>query len=164
MNLIMIGFMGVGKTTIGRKLAQRLGYHFLDMDDQIENEQQCSISEIFDQRGEAYFRHLETELLLKLSSVQNTVIATGGGVVTREGNFDLMKKFGTVIYLKTSVEDIIERVKRSYHRPLLQIENPEEKIHALLDERTPLYEQADQIIETKDLSPQSITSLIIRNL
>ena len=164
MNLIMVGFMGVGKTTIGRKLAKRLGYHFLDMDEQIEKEQKCNISEIFESRGEEYFRRLEVKLLLKLSSIQNTVIATGGGAIATEGNFDLMKKYGTVIYLKTSVEDIIERVKRSYHRPLLQTENPEERVHALLEKRIPLYEQADHIIETNNLSPQRITSLIIRNL
>ena len=164
MNLIMIGFMGVGKTTIGRKLAKRLGYHFLDMDEQIENKQKCSISEIFENRGEEYFRQLEVKLLLKLSSVQNTVISTGGGAVATEGNFDLMKKYGTVVYLKTSFEDIIERVKRSHHRPLLQTEDLEQRIHELLEKRIPLYEQADHIIETKNLSPQRITSLIIRNL
>ncbi len=164
MNLIMIGFMGVGKTMIGRKLANRLGYHFLDMDEQIEKEQKCSISEIFENQGEDYFRRLEVKLLLKLSSIQNTVIATGGGAVATEGNFDLMKKYGTVIYLKISVEDIMERLKNSHHRPLLQTENPQKKIHALFEKRIPLYEQADHIIETKNLPPQRITSLIIRNL
>ncbi|MBF0289162.1 MAG: shikimate kinase [SAR324 cluster bacterium] len=164
MNLVLIGFMGVGKTTIGRKLAKRLGYHFLDMDEQIEIEQKCSIPEIFAEQGEAYFRKLETKLLQQLVSVQNTVVATGGGVVTAKDNFELMKKIGTVIYLDTPVENIIDRVKRSQNRPLLQIENPEEKIHSLLEQRIPLYRQADQIIETDNLLPQRIISQIIRSL
>ncbi len=156
--------MGAGKSTIGRKLAKRLGYHFLDMDGQIELEQKCSIPEIFAEQGEVYFRRLETKLLQQLVPVQNTVIATGGGVVTTEGNFDLMRKIGTVIYLETPVEDIIERVKRSQNRPLLQIENPEERIYLLLEKRIPLYRQADQIIATDSLPPQRIVSKIIRGL
>ena len=164
MNLLLVGMMGVGKTTIGRKLATRLGYHFIDMDEQIESDQNCNISEIFTHQGEEFFRHLETNLLERLLHVQNTVIATGGGVVVAEGNLDLMKRIGTIIYLKTSIEDIKERVNRTLHRPLLQTENPEERIHMLLQQRTPLYEQADQIIEIKNLSPQRITSFIIQNL
>ena len=164
MNLLLVGMMGGGKTTIGRQLAMRLGYHFIDMDEQIENDQNCSISEIFIQQGEEFFRRLETDLLKKLLQVQNTVVATGGGVVVTEGNLDLMKRIGTIIYLKTSVDEIIERVKNTLHRPLLQNENTEERIHLLLQHRTPLYEQADQIVETKNLSPQAITVLIIRNL
>ncbi|MBF0280834.1 MAG: shikimate kinase [SAR324 cluster bacterium] len=164
MNLIMIGFMGVGKTTIGRKLAKRLGYHFLDMDEQIENEQNRSISEIFENSGEDHFRQLEVKLLQKLSTVQNTVIATGGGAVATPGSLELMKVYGRLIYLKTSVDEIVERVKRSQHRPLLHAEDLEERISSLLVKRIPFYEQADYIIETKNLSPQRITSLIIRNL
>ncbi len=164
MNLILIGMMGGGKTTIGRKLANRLGYHFLDMDEQIESDQNCSISEIFSHQGEEYFRHLETKLLNRLLLAQNTVIATGGGVVVSEGNFDVMKRIGTIIYIKTSIEDIKLRLKSTLHRPLLQTANPEERIHMLLLQRAPLYEQADQIVETKDFSPQYISSLIIQNL
>lgn len=164
MNLILIGMMGGGKTTIGRKLANRLGYHFLDMDEQIESDQNCSISEIFSHQGEEHFRHLETELLNRLLLAQNTVIATGGGVVVSEGNFDVMKRIGTIIYIKTSIEDIKLRLKSTLQRPLLQTANPEERIHMLLLQRAPLYEQADQIVETKDFSPQYISSLIIQNL
>lgn len=164
MNVILIGFMGGGKTTIGRKLARRLGYHFLDMDEQIENEQKCKISEIFAQKGEKAFRYLETQLLKRLLSVQNTVIATGGGVIVTEENIDLMKRIGTVIYIKASIEDIIERVTRSQHRPLLSNGNPEERVRTLIAQRTPMYEQADQVIETKNLSSQRVTSLIIQNL
>ena len=164
MNLVLIGFMGAGKTTIGRRVARRLGYHFLDMDEHIEREENRKIPEIFAQHGEAAFRHLETQLLKRLRPVQNTVIASGGGVVVKDGNLDMIKGLGKVFYLKAAVEDIIERVTRSQHRPLLNEENPEEKVKALLAQRAPLYEQADCIIETKNLSLHRITSLIIQNL
>lgn len=164
MNLIMIGFMGTGKTTIGKKLARRLGYFFLDMDLFIEKEQNCSVSEIFEQYGEEHFRKLETSLLKRLMSVDNTIISTGGGVVGTNGNLDIMKQLGTTVYLSTPFEDILERITRSQHRPLARAENLEEKMTALLNKRSPLYEQADQIVETKGLTPWHITSQIIQNV
>jgi len=157
--------MGTGKTTIGRKLAKRLGYHFIDMDTQIEFEQGCNISDLFEYGGEECFRRLETELLKRLASVRNTVISTGGGIVTTEGNIDLMKKMGKVIYLKSSVEDIIERTREDRRRPLLKVEtDPEIKIRSLMEERDPLYTQANVVIETESSSPYRITSEIISNL
>ncbi len=164
MNIVLIGLMGAGKTTIGRKLAQRLGYHFLDMDDQIEQEAGCAISDIFEYQGETHFRALETKLLSRMRSLQNTVISTGGGAIMTQGNLELMRQIGTVIYLKAPKEVILERVLRSQHRPLLKVENPTEKITSLLDERMPYYEQADHIVDTQNLSPHRIASQIIRYL
>lgn len=164
MNVVLIGFMGGGKTTIGRKLARRLGYHFLDMDEHIEKEENRKIAEIFVQEGEEVFRQLENQLLKRLQSIENTVIATGGGVIVKDGNIDLLKRIGRVFYLKTPVEEILERVTRAQHRPLLNEENPEQKVKTLLAQRTPFYEQADCIVETQNLPPHRVTSQIIQNL
>lgn len=163
MNLVMVGFMGAGKTTIGRRLARRLGYFFLDMDNFIVREENKEISEIFSEHGELFFRQMETNLLRRLISVENTIVSTGGGVVGTEGNFELLRKIGTTVYLKAPREDIIERLKRSQHRPLVQ-ENLEETVFSLMKKRAPLYEQADHIIETQGLTPHQIASQIIQAL
>ena len=164
MNIVLIGFMGSGKTTIGSKLARRLGYYFLDMDAQIESEQGCSVREIFNYAGEAHFRALETQLLKRLIDLKNTVISTGGGVVTMDGNLGLMKQIGKLIYLKVPLEELLHRLKQDTKRPLLQSEDAEQKIRALLQQRSPLYEQADYIIEANQTSPQIVTTQIIQVL
>ncbi|MGK5093736.1 shikimate kinase [Deltaproteobacteria bacterium TL4] len=162
MNIVLIGFMGVGKTTIGRKLARRLGYYFLDMDHQIEQEQGCSIAEIFDYAGESCFRNLETQLLQRLISVHNTVLSTGGGIITTEGNIQLMKKIGKLVYLKAPVEVILARLENDTKRPLLRTENAEEKIRTLLEKRSPLYAQADYVFESDQTPiPMIITQIIL---
>lgn len=161
MNIVLVGFMGTGKTTMGKRLAKRLGYYFIDMDSQIEIEQKSKISEIFTEHGEPYFRKLETQLLHHLLSVKNTIISTGGGVVGNSENMIVMKQIGKVIYLDTPIEEILERLKRTKNRPLLNAENPDEKAVLLLEQRAPLYKQADKIIETQGLNPHQITSQII---
>lgn len=164
MNILLIGFMGVGKTTIGRKLARRLGYFFIDMDKEIEYAQKCSIVDIFKYAGEAHFRKLETELLNQLSSVNNTVISTGGGIVTTDGNIELMKNIGKVVYLNTPLDVLLPRLQNDNQRPLLHTEDAEAKIRSLMTVRAPLYEQADHIIDTNDHPPQQVVSQIIQCL
>ena len=164
MNIILIGFMGSGKTTIGRKLAVRLGYRFVDMDRFIEEEQQCKISQIFEERGEGAFRSLETELLNRLVRAENSVISTGGGVVTVEGNMAIIRSIGVSIYLKAGIEKIFERVSRNNKRPLLQTENPLQTIQDMMEKREGIYSQADHIIDTNSLSMGHIVSKIIQSV
>ncbi len=164
MNIVIIGFMGCGKTTIGRKLAVRLGYRFVDTDYQIEKEQNNRVKEIFADHGEAYFRNLETDLLKRLIKVNNTVIATGGGILTTPENIEIIRKIGISIYLKACVDDIFERISRNTKRPMLQTEDPRKTVVTLLEKRVCLYEQADHTINTSSFKMGHIVSQIIREL
>ena len=156
--------MGAGKTTVGKKLAHRLGYLFIDTDREIEKEQGCSISEIFKYAGEECFRDLETEILQKLQSMQNLVIATGGGMVLRDENRNLMQSLGTRVYLQVELQELMRRLKKDKKRPLLQKSKPEELILEMLQKRKHIYEEAECIIETTDLSPQQMVKEIIRKI
>ena len=156
--------MGAGKTTVGKKLSKRLGYFFIDTDREIEKEQRCSISEIFKYGGEICFRDLETNMLQQLQSKQNLVIATGGGMVMRQENRNLMQNLGTRVYLKVGLEELIRRLKKDKKRPLLQEARPIERITEMLEQRKSIYEEAECIVDTTDLSPQQMVSEIIRKL
>lgn len=146
-NIILIGFMGCGKSTVGIKLSYRLRHSMEDTDKLIEKKEGRTISEIFQTDGEAYFRNLETECLEKLVETTNhKIISTGGGLPLREENRVLLKKLGTVVYLRATAKTIYERVKHDKTRPLLQGENPQEKIQTLMAQRAALYEQAADVI------------------
>jgi shikimate kinase len=150
-NVILIGFMGCGKTTIGYKLSYRLRKAVIDTDKEIEKEEKRSISDIFAAEGEEYFREQETACLRKLTkTVNNQIISVGGGLPMREINRELMHQLGQVIYLRAKAETIYQRVKNDTTRPLLQGENPQEKIKALLAERKENYESAADIIVDVD--------------
>lgn len=164
MNIVLIGFMGTGKTTIGRKLAVRLGYRFVDTDQYIEWEQKCKIPLLFKSQGEAYFRQLETSLLRRLCSVQNTVVATGGGVLVTPGNMELIKQIGTSVHLQAQFDDIFERVTRNTKRPLVLTENPLKTVTDLYEARKNLYKEADITIDTKSMKMWSIVTRIIGEL
>lgn len=149
-NIVLIGFMGSGKTSVGTKLARVLDYQFLDTDAYIEEEYGDTISKIFANEGEVKFRSLETKTLRKLKqNLHGYVISTGGGIPLREENVTLLHELGYVVYLKTSKEVIYERLKDDRTRPLLQGDNPIQKIEELLKYRTPIYEvAADSVILT----------------
>ena len=142
----IIGFMGSGKTTAGRKLASALEWSFTDLDEEIEKEQKKSIEKIFTESGEKHFRILEYEALRNLESARNIVISTGGGAPCYHGNIDFMKKTGIVIYLKMSVAEIIRRLEgQQDSRPLVKgLEGDKliEYIETKLTEREPYYNQA----------------------
>lgn len=138
-NIALTGFMGCGKTTIGKKLAALLEMDFIDLDQKIEKEQNMSISEIFEKRGEMYFRELETQACYELNKLENTVIATGGGTVIRDRNADVLKNNCLIILLNQSLEQIEKNLSGSYARPLLQVSNVSEHIKSLYDFRTPQY-------------------------
>lgn len=146
-HIILIGFMGSGKSTIGFRLSYKLKKCLIDTDKLIEECEKMCISEIFAKKGESYFRQKETECLNSLfRELGSRVISLGGGTPVREENRDIIKKLGKVIYLKASSETIYQRVKRDTSRPLLQCENPMEKIITLLEERNPIYESVADII------------------
>lgn len=161
-NIILIGFMGSGKSTIGKILAEKLELNWMDMDIEIENQENKTIEEIFNDNGEDYFRHLETEQLKKLINKENNVLSTGGGVVLKEENRIILKEIGRVIFLHADCEQIINNLKESSDRPLLKGNNPEEKIVRLLDERESTYlNTADIIIQTTGKTVENIVDEII---
>lgn len=164
-NVILIGFMGAGKTSVGYHLAKRLGYQQIDTDEIIEKKSGMKISDIFEQKGEEYFRQLETTTLKELKQTMNEkVISTGGGLPLWEENASILKEMGFVVYLSTSERTVMERLKGDRKRPLLQGEHPEEKIRKLLEYRRPLYEIAAHMrIDADDKSFDQIVTEINRN-
>ena len=143
-NIVLIGFMGSGKTSIGRLIAGRLGFQFVDTDALIVQRAGREIAEIFASEGEEHFRDLETAALESLGHRERCVIATGGGVVLRERNRELLRALGFVVLLMASADAIFERVSRNTKRPLLQTANPRETVAAMLAARQPAYEAAAQ--------------------
>lgn len=161
--IILVGPMGAGKSTIGRLLAAKFGYEFLDTDHVIEEKTGADISWIFDVEGEEGFREREAQTLRELGTQARTVVATGGGIVVREENRDFLKKQTAVVYLKASIAQLVARTSKDKKRPLLQVQNPEEKIKALVAEREPYYlDVANFIIETGGHSPRSTVQSIVK--
>ncbi|MCH7949183.1 MAG: shikimate kinase [Thermodesulfobacteriota bacterium] len=161
-NIFLVGFMGAGKSTVGMILAEKIGYKYCDADKFIEKQAGNTITKIFAEHGENYFRDLESESMESLSAQEKQVVATGGGVVQRDRNWDAMNSGGTTIYLKAPIEVIWERIKHSKDRPLLLVENPFETARELLNKRTPLYERADLIVDTSNLSLEEVAEEIIQ--
>ena len=148
-NIILIGFMGAGKTTLGKALAQKLSWSFLDTDDEIEKEEGKSISEIFESRGEEEFRKLEHNYLKKLR-LSNTVLAVGGGMPCFDNNTKLLKEIGHVVYLKREVDELVNNLRNSHERPLLKnlsSEELKEQIIHKLKEREKYYLEANDVID-----------------
>lgn len=146
-NIILIGFMGAGKTSVGQELSFRYQMNLLDTDYLIEEKAGMSISEIFARKGETYFRQLETEVLTELlNKAENTVISVGGGLPMREENRRILKELGEVIYLQVKPDTVLKRLNGDTTRPLLQGENVDEKVKNLLKLRGPVYEEASHRI------------------
>lgn len=165
-NIVLIGFMGSGKTTIGRELHQRLGYPMVDMDHLIEQRAGKPITAIFAEEGETTFRDMETALLAELAAADGPrrIISTGGGVVVRPENRELLHHLGCVVWLQAPVDTILERTGRNRERPLLHTEDPAEKIRNLLAERTPWYrETAHFEVDTKGLDSGEIAAGILES-
>lgn len=165
-NVILIGFMGCGKTTVGLRLSYRLRCTVIDTDKEIEREEKRSISDIFATNGEPYFRNLETACLRKLmDSTANQIISVGGGLPLREENRRLLQELGQVFYLRAEGETIYERLKGDTTRPLLQGEDPLTRIRTLLRERDTYYrETADVVITVDDKSFEEILNEIEENV
>lgn len=159
-NLVLIGFMGTGKSTVGKILAKKLGYRFLDADAEIERREQKSITQIFEMCGEEGFRNMETAVLCELAQKKNSVIATGGGAVLRKENMDALRKNGVVILLRARIETIVQRVAGNDKRPLAKGQSARE-LEARLQSRAIYYENHDFAFDVEDLSPMQIADRII---
>lgn len=160
-NIVLIGFMGTGKSSVGKLLAYRLGKSFIDIDRKIEKEFGITIPEIFAQFGEESFREKEQAVVAKIARYKNVVIATGGGVVLNPRNMELLRQKGIIVSLAANPDIILERTSRRPTRPLLQCESPRQVIEEMLAKRRHLYEQADIQIDTSQCTPYDVTEQII---
>jgi shikimate kinase len=164
-NLILVGPMGAGKTTIGRLLAAELSRDFFDTDHEIQERCGADIPWIFDVEGEEGFRERETQMIRELSSREGVVIATGGGAVLREENRRLLRECGTVIYLCITVEQQLKRTARDRNRPLLQRADRDLVLREMYHQRDPLYRAtADIIIRSERRGPRSVARDIVRRV
>jgi shikimate kinase len=160
-NLALIGFMGTGKTSVGRFVAEQLHFDYLDTDEMIQAGTGRIISEIFKTDGEPAFRALEEKVVADLAGRAKTVIATGGGLPTNPKNLAGLKKHALVVCLWASPEKIWERVKNQSHRPLLHDANPQAKIREMLAAREPFYKQADVLLNTELRSVREVAQQIV---
>lgn len=164
-NLILIGAMGSGKTTVGKQLAKRTRMDFVDSDHMIEERCGVSISTIFDIEGEDGFRKRETKMLRELCERNGIVLATGGGAIVSEENRILLRKSGFVIYLKTSIETQLARTQKNQNRPLLENVDVKDKLNELMDERGSLYEQeADLTVMSGDRVVSKVVEEIMQTV
>jgi len=164
MNIYLVGFMGTGKTSVGRLLAKQKGWNFVDLDELIEIKEQRRVVDIFAKDGELYFRRIEKKILKHVSTQKKFVVACGGGIVLDKDNIKTMKKTGDLICLSASPEEILKRVSASSGRPLLNVAKPRERIELLMKMRQPYYMQADKIIDTSRLSIKQVTVKISKIL
>jgi len=163
--IIFVGLPGSGKTTIGRQMGRRLGLPFLDSDSVIEQRLGCSIREFFDREGEERFRDIEQNVLDDLSKYHHGVLSTGGGAVLRPLNRQNLHTRGKVVYLRSTPEEVFRRLKHDMQRPLLQVNDPQEKLRALFNARDPLYrETAHFVFETGRPSINRLLNTIIAEL
>ncbi|MHB0975684.1 MAG: shikimate kinase [Candidatus Aquicultorales bacterium] len=165
-NIVLIGFMGSGKSTVGRRLARRLGYGFVDTDQAVEAKAGKRIVDIFEEDGEAVFRAFERQAIEKAASGEGRVIACGGGAVMDPSNVEVLRRNGVLVYLKASEEALLERLRRGFERrPLLRMEDAEGRVKELLDQRAETYESvAGVIVDTEKMSPSKVVEVIANRL
>jgi shikimate kinase len=162
-NIYLVGLMGAGKTTIGRVLARRLGWQFVDSDHEIVARTGVSIPTIFEIEGESGFRRRECQVIEELTAARQQVMATGGGVVLAPENRLHLKETGFVVFLDVSPRQLHERTRHDKNRPLLQVENPLQRLQALHDERSSLYrEAADLVIDANGCNASSVVQKILQ--
>jgi shikimate kinase len=161
-NLYLVGFMGTGKSTVGRAVAQKLGFELLDSDVEIERQQGRTISDIFATDGEAAFRVMERAFIENGHPAQRTVVACGGGLVVQPGMLDALRQRGVVVCLHASIQTILDRTARHRTRPLLAVDNPEERVRTLYAQREPIYRRCGTLILTDSRPLLDITGHVIR--
>lgn len=160
-NIVLTGFMGSGKSTVGRLLARQLRFQFLDTDSLIEERVGMEIRDIFAKYGEPYFRDRENAMLESLLHKKRHVISTGGGIVTQERNLKSLRQLGWVVLLKADPEKIFERVSRNKKRPLLSTPDPHASVIELLEKRQPLYDAAAQFtVDSTSLEVDAVVNVI----
>jgi len=160
-NIVLVGFMGTGKTFVGKEVAQRLKYEHIDIDELIEKSEDMKIADIFKRFGEAYFREREKEVVANLKDRENLVISAGGGIMLFQENVDNLRKNGVLICLTATPEVIYERLKYMTDRPLLNVDNPKEMINTLLKFREPFYIKADFMVDTSTLPVEEVVEKVI---
>ncbi len=153
-SIVLIGLMGAGKTTIGRKLADRMELPFVDSDDEVERAAGCSIADIFEIYGEPAFRDVEARVIQRIMEQGPAVVATGGGAFMNERTRDVIRAGGIAVWLKAELDVLVARTSSRTDRPLLKDQNPREKLHALIEERYPVYALADITVETGNESTE----------
>lgn len=163
-NIVLLGFMGTGKTEVGKILAKRLKLKFVDLDNLIEKEMGMGISDIFFNFGEDYFRNLEKDMVRRISKERGLVIATGGGVVLNDENIENLRQSGILITLSATVTDIYRRISGKKDRPLLNVQYPEKTIKEMLELRKSRYELADITIDTSGRSLEEVAEEILKIL
>ncbi len=163
-NIVLIGFMGTGKTCVGQILARELGWPFVDLDAEVEKAVGMPITEYFSQFGEKAFRDREQEAVQKVSGHSRRVVATGGGVVLRQENIDRLKATGVLVCLSASEQEIVARTAGDSLRPLLNRPDRLQVIRELMTVRTPQYRQSDVWVETDGKSAEETAALILRIL
>lgn len=159
-NIILCGFMGCGKSTVGKELSKILNTTFVDMDSYIENKAKMTVAEIFEKYGEGGFRDMEYQACLELSETNNKVIAAGGGTLTFERNVNVLKQNGVIVLIDCSYEVLCQRLANDTARPLLQCENRNDKIKELLTKRMPIYKSACDLTVNGDFLPLEVAQNI----
>jgi shikimate kinase len=160
--IVLIGFMGTGKSVVGKRLASILGYRFLDIDALIEDREKKSIARIFEEKGEVCFREVESRIIGEVSGGQGSVIATGGGAVLDPRNRDALKKEGWLVCLTATPETIRERTSRKSNRPLLQGGDPSEVMRSLMKTRAESYTCADFVVDTSQMKVDAVVETILK--
>jgi shikimate kinase len=164
-SIVLIGFMGTGKSSVGRILEKQTGFLRFDTDEMVSSKLNMSIQEIFSKHGEEKFRAAETETLQSLTGKESAIIVTGGGVVTKAKNIDLLKRLGTVVWLDGDHATLRARMDQLKDRPLLQTANPVAALSELLHSRNPLYRNtADIRVDISQKEPEEIADLILKNI
>ncbi len=161
MNIVLCGFMGCGKSTVGKRLADRTGFTLVDMDTYIEQEAGMTVSDIFAQEGEASFRTREHNACVTLGKQDNLIIATGGGAVLREDNVTALRCGGTIVWLRVTPETVIDRLKNDTTRPLLQREDKAQAVTELMAARAPLYAAAADVTVDADDDADRVCAAIL---
>lgn len=165
MILVLVGLPGSGKSTVGRQLARRLGLPFRDSDHEIEQRIGCTIREFFEREGEAAFRDIEQDVIRDLAQAGPGVLATGGGAVLRPANREQLRAAGPVVYLRSPPEELFRRLRHDSQRPLLQVDDPLQRLRALYGERDPLYrETCHYVIETGRPSVSTLVNMVLMQL
>jgi shikimate kinase len=164
MNIVILGFMATGKTSVAKELSNRLGMKYISTDELIEKEEKRTIPQIFKEYGEPYFRKLERKVVKQISKIDNLVIDTGGGVVLNEDNIKDLRKNGILFCLKANPEIILRRTQKDSYRPLLRTNDKLSRIEELLQERQPYYNKIENSIDTSNMTIQRVVEKIIRIL
>jgi len=159
--VVLIGMMGAGKTTVGRRLAAKLGRHFVDSDEEVEKAAGMTIEDIFKAHGEADFRAGEVKVIARLLKDENIVLGTGGGAFINPDTRALVKASAVSVWIKADFELLFQRVSRRSNRPLLKTANPRETLQKLIDARYPIYAEADVTVVSRDVPQDQVASEVI---